>query len=309
MPMPFRLRHVHIHALLHDGRVALFDTGFNTPESFLVLDEALASLGRARRDIDHIFITHFHADHCGIAGGIQRDSGAVVHMSGIDEQRIEENRKEDVVVPAVRHFYRRHGLPGGAVETLIRLIGTFKHATLPFRVGGRLEPHETHALGGRTFEVIPAPGHTRGQVCFFFPEDRLLLSGDHVLPDITPNLSPDLFNPDFRPLKSFMESLEQIRDLSAAMVYPAHGDPFPDLRLRIDQIREHHEERKRLVHDAVKPGGKTAYEVSQDIFGSDLPDFDRFLALNESYVHLVELLQEGLADAREEGGFVTYRAT
>jgi len=58
----------------------------------------------------------------------------------------------------------------------------------------------------------------------------ILLAGDHVLPDITPNLSPDIFRLDYRPLKSFLESLGAIRDLPVRMVYPAHGGPFPDLR-------------------------------------------------------------------------------
>ena len=46
LPMPFRLRHVHIHALVHDDKVTLFDVGMNIPESFRVLDEALATLGK-----------------------------------------------------------------------------------------------------------------------------------------------------------------------------------------------------------------------------------------------------------------------
>jgi hypothetical protein len=46
MPMPFRLRHVHIYVLVHNGKVTLFDTGINIPESFRVLDEALATLGK-----------------------------------------------------------------------------------------------------------------------------------------------------------------------------------------------------------------------------------------------------------------------
>jgi glyoxylase-like metal-dependent hydrolase (beta-lactamase superfamily II) len=67
LPMPFRLRHVHVYALLHEGRVALFDTGMNIPETYTVLDEALATLGRRRRT-STASSPHLHADHCGIAG-------------------------------------------------------------------------------------------------------------------------------------------------------------------------------------------------------------------------------------------------
>ena len=88
LPMPFRLRHVHVYALLHDGRVALFDTGMNIPETYKVLDEALAAIGRATKDIDRIFLTHMHADHCGIAGRIQEISGAAVYLSAPDDARL-----------------------------------------------------------------------------------------------------------------------------------------------------------------------------------------------------------------------------
>jgi hypothetical protein len=82
------------------------------------------------------------------------------------------------------------------------------------------------------------------------------------------------------------------------MIYPAHGKPFTNLKERIHEIRDHHKIRKKLILESVKRGIKTAFIVSQDIFGRDLSDFDQFLALNETYVHLVELLYEGLI--REE---------
>ena len=98
LPMPFRLRHVHIHVLVHNGKVALFDTGMNIPESFQVLDAALATLGKTAGDIDQVFLTHSHPDRCGIAGEIQEHSRAVVRLSAIDERRLQNNnRLEDLV--------------------------------------------------------------------------------------------------------------------------------------------------------------------------------------------------------------------
>jgi hypothetical protein len=44
----------------------------------------------------------------------------------------------------------------------------------------------------------------------------------------------------------------------------------------------------------VKGGQKTSFQVSLDIFGENLPEFDQFLAVNETYSHLIELREEGL---------------
>ena len=204
--MPFRLRHVHVYALLHEGKVALFDTGMNIPETYKVLDEALATLGKTTKDIDHIFLTHFHADHCGIAGAIQKLSGAAVRLSATDEMRLQHNNRLDELAERARNFFLPQGLPQKAMDTLVKLMAVFRKATLPFQVGSHLEPHEKITLGNRTFEVIPAPGHTAGQMCFYFPDEGILLAADHILPDITPNLSPDIFRLEYRPLKSFLES-------------------------------------------------------------------------------------------------------
>jgi hypothetical protein len=76
---------------------------------------------------------------------------------------------------------------------------------------------------------------------------------------------------------------------------------------RVDEIREHHAERTQLIVEALQGKEKTAFEVSGIIFGTELPEFDQFLALNETYVHLVELMDKGLVGADERGGLVLYR--
>ena len=157
-------------------------------------------------------------------------------------------------------------------------------------------------------EIIPTPGHTRGHLSLYLPEERFLLPGDHVLPHITPNLSPDLRAPAFHPLRAFLESLERIESLPVTMVYPAHGAPFADLKGRVTQMRKHHEERSGHALQALAEGPKTADEVARFIFGEALPAFDRLLALNEAYVHLIELEQEALVEREIRNGLCYFRS-
>lgn len=301
LPMPFRLKHVHVFAHVYNGSISLFDTGMNIPETFSTLEESLKSIGKSIRDIVRIFITHFHTDHCGIAGRIQEISGAAIAMSETDALRIHNDQKKGLDFDQVKNFYREQGLRENIIDNLLELLSSFRKATIPFRVDTSLADHGYHNIGDREFEVISVPGHTSGQVCFFFRREEILLSGDHILTEITPNLSPDPYNPGFRPLKSFLDSLGQVENLPAIKVYPAHGDPFPNLRARVEEIREHHRERKSLVFESVKGGPKTTFSVSLDIFGRNLPEFDQFLAVNETYAHLIELLEEGLIKQKKSG--------
>ena len=308
LPMPFRLKHVHIFALVHNGKVALFDTGVNTPEAFSKLEGSLKSIGKTIRDIDQIFITHFHTDHCGIAGRIKDISGASIYMSEIDRQRIHSDQESGVDINQIKTFYRRQGLTEKSIDALVELLVFFRKATIPFRVDTCLADYECRKVGDREVEVIPVPGHTSGQVCFFFRKEGILLSGDHILPHITPNLSPDPYNPDFRPLKSFLDSLTKVENLPVVKVYPSHGEPFPNLKARVEEMKEHHQERKNLVFDSVKGGRKTSFQVSLDIFGENLPEFDQFLAVNETYSHLIELREDGLIQEIKTEKLLVYAA-
>jgi glyoxylase-like metal-dependent hydrolase (beta-lactamase superfamily II) len=293
LPMPFRLGHVHVFALAQEDRVTLFDTGLNSDESRTSLAEGLAFLGVSLQAIDDVYITHYHADHCGMAGWLQAEYGAKIHISEIDNTFLQKNSTTDHFVNRIRPFYQRHGLPDLTIEHFAKLREHFKRLSPPFIADHYVRFSEDIVCGKRRFRALPAPGHTRGQVCYYFDEEGILLSGDHILPDITPNLSPDLLCPDFYVLSSYLHALKAMQAIEVACVYPGHGAPFPDHRARIDEITVHHDERKSLILDAIREDAKTTYQIAQDIFGLDLPEFDQFLALNETYVHLRQLLREG----------------
>jgi glyoxylase-like metal-dependent hydrolase (beta-lactamase superfamily II) len=154
--------------------------------------------------------------------------------------------------------------------------------------------------------VIFTPGHSNGHVCYYFPDEKFLLSGDTVLPQITPNLSPDLFDENFRPLNCFLESLKVLENLPVEKVYPGHGNTFSGVKTRANEMRGHHAERSQLILNFLSTIPKTTRQVSEGIFGSNLPDFDKFLALNETYVHLLELKLKGKIKEEINGDNLVY---
>jgi glyoxylase-like metal-dependent hydrolase (beta-lactamase superfamily II) len=304
LPMPFRLQHVHVFLLCHGDQLALFDTGLDTQENLLTFETALQKIGKKIQKITRVFVTHYHFDHCGMAGRIKAMSGAAIHMSELSRPF---TLRTDGEIELIKAFCIRHGLPENATNSILSLFTNSRAEVAgPFQVDCSLQNYARQSFGNWAFQAIPTPGHTHDHVSFYFPNEQILLAGDHVLPEISPNLSPDIFAPDFQPLSSFLASLELLQELPVAKVYPAHGRPFTNLKERIGELKEHHEVRTELALRSVKTGPKTTFQVSQDIFGSFLPEFDQFLALHETYVHLIELVSSGQVCKTSDENHVLY---
>jgi Metallo-beta-lactamase superfamily len=97
-------------------------------------------------------------------------------------------------------------------------------------ITGRARPLDDltrHLLLAWLGEVIHTPGHSPGHVCLWSAADRILLSGDHLLPKIA---SPVTFERGFErdPMSSYLDSLRRVAALGPALVLPGHGEPFPD---------------------------------------------------------------------------------
>ena len=156
-----------------------------------------------------------------------------------------------------------------------------------------LDLNQSIKLGERVFKPIFAPGHSDGQVLFYDESDKLLLSGDHVLMKITPNIG--LWeNTDPNPLGAFMESLRELSALEVGIALAGHRQIIDDWSGRIAELLLHHEQRLDLVLSKVAKGHWTPYQVANHIF-----DTGRFtshewrFAIAETLAHLEYLRVEG----------------
>jgi glyoxylase-like metal-dependent hydrolase (beta-lactamase superfamily II) len=306
--MPYRLKHVHAYLLVQDKELALFDTGLNMPGAYEMLEKDLASLGFRINDIRHIFLTHVHTDHCSMAGLLQKNTGAKIYLSAAAFGEYQHFRQADSAVNQLKKFYSRQGMTSGQIDMIIEEYEDIRSIITEFHADDFLQNNEIREFGKWKFEVIFTPGHAAGHVCFFFRKERFLLAGDHILPYIAPILSPDIFDDNFRPLATYLDSLSDIEKLPIATIYPGQGHAFIDFKERLEEIRRHHIKRKKMVFDHLSAEPKTTYAVSHEIFGSELSDFDKFLALNETLIYLKELKAEG--DIKEDmaGNVLVYIA-
>ncbi len=306
LPLSFGLDGVHTFAAVEQERLALFDTGPYVPASLSMYKNVLARIGRSVEDVDRIFITHSHVDHCGFAGRIKEISGGSIYLSEIEFESICRAHRDHRKMDSIGYFWRHHGLDEKTIYTFSAVLDAFTSATAQFITQHFLNDEELIKIGDRTFCALFTPGHTRGHVSFFLPEEQILLSGDCILPHITPNLSPDLACPSFLPLDHFIRSLERIEGLQVQWVYPAHGEPFNNLKARVGEILDHHVQRKDLTWQSVSNNPQTASEISKKIFGDALPGFDKGLAFNETYVHLIQLEKEGRIKRTQKDGRIYF---
>lgn len=291
--MPYRLRHVNAYLFVQGRKLALVDTGLNTPQAYETLRNDLSGIGFTITDIQHIYLTHVHTDHCSMAGLLQKESGAEIHLSKAAFEEYRHFRQTDPTTKQLRKFYARQGMSKEQIDLVIEEYEDIRGVISDFDAADFLRDRDVREFGNWKFEVISTPGHAAGHVCFFCRERNFLLSGDHVLPYIAPVLSPDIFDEAFRPLATYLDSLNALENLSVSAVYPGHGLAFTDLKERLTDLREHHSRRKKTVFDHVNEQPKTTDEISRKMVSPNLADFDKFLALNETIAYLKALTDEG----------------
>jgi len=154
-------------------------------------------------------------------------------------------------------------------------------------------------LGGREWVAVHTPGHTVDHLCLLDPASGTFISGDHVLPTITPHISGLVQADD--PLELFFSSLERLFEFDGVRnVLPAHGLAFDDLHGRCRAIQHHHHERLDLLRRAgVDLGEASVEEYSQRLFK---PVAWGPMADSETYAHLEHLVRLGQATRRSVPG-------
>jgi glyoxylase-like metal-dependent hydrolase (beta-lactamase superfamily II) len=284
LPLPTGPKHVHCY--LVGG--TLFDTGLGLGEAPWESVE-----------VDRIAITHFHPDHVGGAAAAAQATGAPVHQGGLDYAQCERVWGSADWPERIAAWFVRHGVPASVADDLIAQ----GHAFAPF-IRYAIDPellYEGSELDG--WQVVELPGHADGHLGFL--RDGVLIAGDHLLRNISPavGLYPES-RPD--PLGDYFASLERTIELQPRVLYPGHGEPLEDAAGRALQLIAHHRTRLDQTEAALTKDGRTAFEISLDLFGDYLSATQRRFAVAETLSHLERLVREGRAARGGEDQCVTY---
>ncbi len=317
LPMPrpgIYLGYINTYLVRGSNGYLLVDTGWNTEEAFIVLEKQLVEIGVDIGEISQIVVTHLHPDHYGLVDRLKQSCPAKFYLHHLEKDLMDSRYAAE---PFLR-WLQINGVPEAEATRLQQTTGEMTRrsgAVTPPDV--TLNGDETIATGFFTFKVLWSPGHSPGQICLYEPERKLLLSGDHILPTITPNIG---LHPQSRPnpLGDFIKSLNEIKQLDVDLVLPAHENPFTGLSTRIDNIIQHHEQRKSDIMTALKSKPKSAYQVATEIpwltdevnGGTNyrsLAPLDQRLAMVEALAHLELLRIEGKIDKASQNGIIYYQ--
>ncbi|MBD2870497.1 MBL fold metallo-hydrolase [Paenibacillus sp. IB182493] len=311
VPVPFSLKWVNSYLIPEEDGYTIVDPGLRTDEAIRVWDEVLGELGLRYADLSRILLTHQHPDHYGLAGYMQQRSGAPVYISRRSHAYALRLWSENsTFAEELQRLYAEHGMPSELREAIGANLDTFKAMVSPQPEVAYIEAGESMRLGGRRWQLIDAPGHAKGQLCFYEPERGWMLCGDQVLPRITPNVGV-VPGEGGDPLDAFLRSLSELRRYDVTMAFPGHRDPFADFGGRIDELVQHHERRLDRMVELLSEQTLTAFELCETLFGSRLrenPHNLRF-AMSETLAHLVYLERRGRIVPAWADGVCRYAAS
>jgi len=305
------LGHVNCYVLEDERGVAVVDPGLPGPTSFKALTARLRSVGVPMSRVHTVVVTHSHPDHYGGAGWVRRESGADIVTHRRFRLMWDPTEPPDVDVedlPDLDEFVSGPrmpwdpppwGGPGVAIprrrRMTMRVARRFPRLVRLPTPTVRLDDAQTFRLGGREWVALHTPGHTDDHLCLFDPAGGVMLSGDHVLPTITPHIGGH--GRDRDPLARFFDSLRKVAEYGpdVTVALPAHGQPFADLAGRARSIEEHHVGRLEVLRRAAEGLGRPARvsELSEHLFSARAQGA---MADSETFAHLEHLRLQGEAE-------------
>jgi len=306
VPLPRNpLKAINSYLIGGQARSLLVDTGFNWPECKEALLKGIETLGVDWAEID-FFVTHLHGDHFGLVYDLARQE-SVVYCSEVDANIIKANRST-AYWKEINSFYLMHGYPPHELDQGDTLRSYVSGTDINFKY---VNEGDCLEYGGYHLVCISTPGHTPGHMCLYEPERKFLISGDHILADITSNITG---RPGWNDsLGQYLKSLEKINAMDINLVLPGHRSIIRNHHRRIEELKLHHKKRLEEVQTILQDGPMSAYQVASLMHWDltydsweQIPSFQKWFATGEAIAHLEHLVHVNVLRKIEQDGGVIY---
>ena len=306
VPLPRNpLKAINSYIIKDKRQSLIIDTGMNRQECMSVMSTGLKELDIDLEKTD-FFVTHLHADHLGLVSTLASDT-AIVYFNQPDAAAINSgtnwDRNSDFVV--------MNGFPEDERKKAIENHPGRRYSGqghLDFQI---VQEGDIVTIRDYVFRCIETPGHTRGHMCLYEPNKKIFMSGDHILIDITPNIS--LWSDDENPLDEYLCSLDRVYDLDVELVLPGHRSIFRNHKERIQELKNHHQTRADEILSILEKNRQNAYQVAShmswdvDYKSWELfPPQQKWFAFGEAIAHLKYLDEKGMVQKETQGQEIVF---
>lgn len=298
IPLPRNpLKYLNSYLIKGRERNLLIDTGFNQEECKTAMFEGLGKLEVNLEETD-LFVTHLHADHTGLVSALVTDNSKV-YCGEIDANLI--NRCVPSNCCGLSHFLSEmheilalHGFPLQEIDNAIQ-----EHPARKQNIGRKqdfsiVKENDTIEVGDYIFKCVETPGHSPGHMCLYETKKEILISGDHILDEITPIIKITKWASD--PLGDFLNSLDKIYQMEISLTLPAHRRIIKNIYQRIYELKLHHESRLNEVLSILDNCKMNAYQVASKMTWDvkytsweRFPATQKYFATTEAASHLIYL--------------------
>ena len=297
LPMPPPLEWINIYFLRDGDGWAMVDTGYNTPDSRAVLIEALDEY-LDEKPITRVIVTHYHPDHIGQAGYVCERYKCPLYMTQTEwllGRWLSTDRTASYMQTIV-DYYKAADVPSGIYEILTERGNSF------LRTSDEVPPHFIHlakndilTIGEHDWQVLIGRGHSPEMITLYDAKNKLLLSADHIVARITPNISIWAYDTEANPLKDYLTSIawyaEHLPD--DLTLLPGHGRVFDGFHERVAGYKTHHQGRLDKLLSGFDGEPKTLQQLLKVLFSRDLSPRDYVFAMGETHSHINYLVGEG----------------
>ena len=287
IPLPDSpLKYLNSYIIKSSDRNLIVDTGLNRPECFEAMQQGLAELNIDLSRTD-FFITHLHADHFGLVTRMLQPSGRLF-FNRPEKELIETWEGFEPMIA----FAGKNGFPQDELRKALAAHPGNKFGSEWVPAFEVLDNNDVIHIGSYEFQCIQTPGHTLGHTCLYEPTQKLLIAGDHLLVDITPNIQ--CWSENENPLAYYFHSLDKVNQLDIEWVLPGHRRLFQNHRQRIQELKNHHHTRLEEVCTILKTNSpKHAYDVAAEMTWDircdnwhEFPIAQKWFATGEAIAHL-----------------------
>ena len=287
LPIPFEDGLVNVFLFADGDEADLLDCGMNSDESVAAIEQALAHIGAKR--LRRLVVTHIHPDHYGAAGIFAGEGLADLYIHRLEVPLVHPRYVElEHLVKEVHKYLRVNGVPADDAEVLSNSQRALSQVVKTAEPSVQLDGAEQLQMGRRNLRVEWTPGHSPGHICLYDRQEKLLFAGDHMLPELSPNigLHPQS-TPD--PLHEYLDGLRRLAAYEPALILPSHGRPFTDAPARVKVLEAHHRRRLDQIVEIVGRGRETGWDVALELWGPRQNLYEKRLALQEALAHLQAL--------------------